>query len=360
MTQPSAMSLPAMSLPAMSLHDVTRIYGARRAVDSVSLELAPGRITCLLGPSGCGKSTMLRLIGGLEPVDEGEIRTPERLLSAPGMQVPPEQRNIGIVFQDYALFPHLNALDNVAFGLGNLPRQQREARALALLEKFRLGDRARAFPHMLSGGEQQRVAIARALACGPSALLLDEPFSGLDGALKADIRRLVLSVLREQNVAVLIVTHDPEEAMLIGDQLALMTSGRIVQSGTAEECYRRPASLAAARLLGQVNTLPAVIKNEQAQTPLGTYPAAGQPEGEAWLLVRPDELVVGPDGAEAQVADVRFGGSAWEATATVNDQPLTLRTRGFRPEPGGTVRLGLKPEDIKFVPMDASLPDPMV
>ncbi|HSJ99557.1 MAG TPA: ABC transporter ATP-binding protein, partial [Myxococcota bacterium] len=220
----------------VSVRSVTKRYGATVAVDGATLELNPGRITCLLGPSGCGKSTLLRVIAGLEHADEGEIEAGGRLLLGPRTNVPPEERRIGFVFQDFALFPHLTALDNVMFGLKGEPATEARARASELLERFRLSARASAWPHSVSGGEQQRVAIARALAPRPTALLLDEPFSGLDGDLRSQVIESVLAGLRDTEAAVLVVTHDPEEAMLLGDHIVLMSEGRIVQSGTPEDC----------------------------------------------------------------------------------------------------------------------------
>ena len=240
----------ALRPSTVAVRSVTKRYGETLAVDRATLELQPGRITCLLGPSGCGKSTLLRIIAGLERADEGEIEAGGRLLLGRGANVPPERRRIGFVFQDFALFPHLTALQNVTFGLKGEPAAEARARATELLERFRLSARASAWPHSLSGGEQQRVAIARALAPRPTALLLDEPFSGLDGDLRSQVRDAVLAGLRDTEAAVLVVTHDPEEAMLLGDEVLLMTEGRIVQSGTPEECYFRPNSVAAARLLG--------------------------------------------------------------------------------------------------------------
>ncbi len=319
--------------PVLSVANVGKAYGSHVALDDVSLALAPGRITCLLGPSGCGKSTLLRLIAGLEEVGAGEIAMAGAILSGPGCHVPPEQRNIGLIFQDYALFPHLDVSDNVGFGIAHLGKAERATRVAALLERFRLGHRAKAWPHTLSGGEQQRVAIARALARDPAVLLLDEPFSGLDGDLRAEVRRQVLDGLAETRAAVLVVTHDPEEAMLMADELALMRDGRVLQAGTPAECYARPASIEAARLLGPVSVVPARVKSGMAETPLGTL-ATELPDGPARLMLRPEALALAGEGAPVTVTAARLGGGFSEVTVEAGGATATLRHAGAPPEPG--------------------------
>ncbi len=232
---------------------VTRRYGPRAVVEDVSLSLAPGEITALLGGSGAGKSTLLRLLAGLEPLEAGQIRLGTRILSEPGRTVPPEQRRIGLIFQDFALFPHLNAARNVGFGLKHLPREEAAARIDHWIGLLGLADRSGAYPHELSGGEQQRVAIARALAPQPDAILMDEPFSGLDPALSGSVREAALAAVRAAGIPALMVTHDPAEALESADRIAILSAGRLLQSGSADDVYRRPVSLAAARALGSVN-----------------------------------------------------------------------------------------------------------
>ncbi|HYG28183.1 MAG TPA: ABC transporter ATP-binding protein [Caulobacteraceae bacterium] len=280
-----------------------RLYGKKAAVDGASLTVEAGLLTCLLGPSGCGKSTLLRLIAGLEPSDGGEISAGGRLLSGAHVHIAPEERQIGFVFQDYALFPHLTVEQNVAFGLTHLPRDQRRARALAELSRVRLSDRAGAWPNALSGGEQQRVALARALARDPAAILLDEPFSGLDGRLKAEVRDAALEALREAGTATLIVTHDAEEALMMADHLALMSGGRILQSGAPRDCYLNPVSMAAARLLGEANELPVTrLDAGRVHTAFGYLEGAG-----AVVMARPEGLILG-EGPRAKVTAARFAG----------------------------------------------------
>ena len=234
---------------------VTRRYGARAVVEDVSLSLAPGEITALLGGSGAGKSTLLRLLAGLEPVEAGEIRLGDQVLSAPGRTLPPERRRIGMIFQDFALFPHLTAERNVAFGLKHLSRVEASARIDHWIGLLGLTHRAGAFPHELSGGEQQRVAIARALAPQPDAILMDEPFSGLDPALSGSVRTAALAAVRAAGIPALMVTHDPAEALESADRIAILSAGRLLQSGAPEQVYTRPATLAAARALGPVNVI---------------------------------------------------------------------------------------------------------
>jgi iron(III) transport system ATP-binding protein len=338
--------------PILSARAVSRSYGHVAAVSEASLDLRPGRMTCLLGPSGCGKSTLLRLIAGLEPLDGGEIEAAGRILSQPGRTVAPEDRGIGLVFQDYALFPHLTAAQNVAFGLRKVGARERRERAVLLLDQFKLAERADAWPHTLSGGEQQRVAIARALARQPAAILLDEPFSGLDGDLKAEVRHAVLSGLRQARAAVLIVTHDPEEALLMADDLALMAEGRVVQCGTPQECYLRPGSIAAARLLGETNLLPATVGGGIAETDFGEVAAPSTPDGPAMVMVRPEGLWLSSDGAPAEVVSVRFGGAFYEVTLRANGTEVVLRHFDNPPAPLDEVKVRLDPLRVQTFPIN--------
>ena len=226
---------------------VSRAYDGTVVVDEASLTLQPGKITALLGQSGAGKSTLLRLFAGLEPVDAGEIRLGDTVLSSTSLQVPAESRSIGLIFQDFALFPHLNALDNVGFGLRGMNREARRKRAGEWLDRLGLSHRARAYPHQLSGGEQQRVSIARALAAKPVAILMDEPFSGLDVTLKSEVREIALAAVAEAGIPALLVSHDASEAMRDADRIAVMRKGVILQEDTPEELYLHPASLPVAR-----------------------------------------------------------------------------------------------------------------
>jgi len=289
-----------MSTPILTIRGARRRYNADTpALQGADLELQSGTITALLGPSGSGKSTLLRAIAGLEPLDSGEIIGGAQSWNGPGPAVPPEKRRVGMVFQDYALFPHLNAIANVAFGLNGSDKKKR---ALAQLEAAELGHKANAYPHELSGGEQQRVALARALAPNPAIVLLDEPFSGLDRRLRSELRARTIASLKAAGATALIVTHDAEEAMAVADQLALMGGGRIIQTGTPDEVWMNPASAAAARLLGDVDVYTGQIANGQVSTPLGDVPAPDFKPGQLVdVLVRPAAISVIPadDGAYA-------------------------------------------------------------
>lgn len=325
--------------PTLSARGVTRRYGPKTAVQSAEVDLRAGRITCLLGPSGSGKSTLLRLLAGLEPVDAGQVLAGDRVLSAAGRTVPPEARDVGLVFQDYALFPHLSVRDNVAFGLRDLPRAERRGRVEAALAEVQLADRARSWPHALSGGEQQRVALARTLVRRPHTVLLDEPFSGLDAHLKSEVRESLLGTLKAAGAAVMLVTHDAGEALMMADDLVLMDGGRVIQSGDPQACWTRPASTAAARLLGEVNRLPAVVTAGVASTPLGPVAAPGLPDGRAALLIRPQHLTPGAEGLETTIETTRFGGAFSEVGARLGDDRVHIHVPGAASRPGDVVRI---------------------
>ncbi len=284
---------------------VLSVRGAQRrylkkgqaALASADLDLHAGRITALLGPSGSGKSTLLRAIAGLERLDGGEIRLGDTVWSNGGTHVPPEARRVGMVFQDYALFPHLDALSNVAFGLKG---KDAKKIAQAQLEAAELGHKAKAFPHELSGGEQQRVALARALAPSPAVILLDEPFSGLDRRLRHELRDRTVQTLKAAGATAMIVTHDAEEAMAVADELALMEGGRVIQTGTPDEVWMRPVSAVAARLLGDVEIIESTVANGRADTPFGAVDAHAFETGETvHALIRPQAfgLSLAEDGA---------------------------------------------------------------
>lgn len=280
---------------------VSRQFSDRLVVSDVSLTLTAGRVTALLGQSGSGKSTLLRMLAGLEPVDGGEIRNDSGVLSAPGMTVSPDKRNVGLVFQSFALFGHLTARDNIAFGLAHLSRAERNRIADNLLADAGLTDRASAYPFQLSGGEQQRVAIARALARKPTAILLDEPFSSLDAALRRQTRGRALEQLRRANTAVLLVTHDADEALSEADEVRVMKAGLVIDAGAPERVYSSPANLESAQLTGDVNQLFGDVAGEIVRSPIGELPCA--PGG--FALVRPEGLLVEPaSGAAANAAAV--------------------------------------------------------
>jgi iron(III) transport system ATP-binding protein len=285
----------------LELKDISHSFGALRAVAGVSLRVGPGEVVCLLGPSGCGKSTVLRLAAGLERLQAGTVSIGGRVMAGEGADVPPEARGVGLVFQDFALFPHLSVLDNVAFGLRG-PAAERHARAREVLRRVGVEDQAGRYPHVLSGGQQQRVALARALAPQPHVMLLDEPFSGLDARLRDQVRDSTLHVLKESGAASLLVTHDPDEAMFMADRIAVMREGALVQVGTPVELYCRPADAFVARFFGETNSIAARVERGGAMTPFGPVPSR-LPEGSAAeVLIRPEALKLR---AQANGADPR-------------------------------------------------------
>jgi iron(III) transport system ATP-binding protein len=275
---------------AIRLDGISKSFGPTRAVEDVTLAVERGELMAVLGPSGCGKTTLLRLIAGFEAPDGGAVEVGEETVAGPGRFVPPERRRVGMVFQDYALFPHLSVEANVAFGLSRGTREEREAFTRRTLELVGLQHKARRHPHELSGGERQRVALARALAPEPEVVLLDEPFSNLDATLRADLRREVELILRDAEATALLVTHDQEEALSLADRLAVMREGRIVQVGAPEEVYGRPASRWAAQFVGEVNVLAGVAREGGVETELGRFDLRAPATGTVHVAVRPEQL----------------------------------------------------------------------
>jgi iron(III) transport system ATP-binding protein len=282
-------------MDALTLEQVSHAYGAVEAVRDVSLALAPGELVCLLGPSGCGKTTVLRVTAGLEELQKGRVLIDGRVVADGRLQEAPEARNVGLMFQDYALFPHLSAADNVEFGLRRLASADRRARAAEALKQVGMGGQAKAFPHTLSGGQQQRVALARALAPEPHIMLLDEPFSGLDVRLRNQVRDDALHVLKSSGAATLMVTHDPEEAMFMADRIAVMRDGRILQVGPPADLYYAPTDAFVAGFFGDINRLQARVANGRVATVLGEVEASGFADGlEVEVLIRPEALTLRP------------------------------------------------------------------
>ena len=276
--------------PRLEIRHLKRRFGDRDVVNDVSLTIRPGQVTCLLGPSGCGKSTTLRMIAGVEMQDSGEIYVDGNLICDTVFRIPPERRQIGLMFQDFALFPHLSVADNVAFGLKD-SKVSKRARVEQLLDKVGLTWAIDEFPHVLSGGEQQRIALARALAPRPRIMLMDEPFSGLDNRLRDGIRDETLAVLKEEDTAVLLVTHEPEEAMRMADEIALMRDGRIVQQGAPYNIYNAPVDKAAVAFFSDINIIRGVSRGALTDTPFGQFLTPGYADGgEVEIVIRPQHL----------------------------------------------------------------------
>ena len=282
--------------PFLDLIDLDVAYPPRRVVSEVSLQMPCAGIGCLLGPSGCGKTTLLRAIAGFEPLQRGSIRLEGVELSRPGWTLPPEQRRIGLMFQDLALFPHLTVADNVGFGLRGWKTRERQARILELLRLVGLDDEARRYPHQLSGGQQQRVALARALAPRPRLLLLDEPFSSLDVTLREDLAREVRGILLREGTGGLLVSHDQFEAFAFADEIGVLHEGRLRQWDSAYNLYHRPVDRFVADFIGQGVLLPGWIEaGGRVKTELGELdglPLSGIAPGDAVeILVRPDDVI---------------------------------------------------------------------
>jgi iron(III) transport system ATP-binding protein len=326
-------------------------YGDKQALSDVGFSVRPGEIVALLGPSGCGKTTLLRIAAGVERQTAGTVALDGEVIAGPEIFVPPEQRSIGLMFQDYALFPHLTNLANVMFGLRRLTHTEALAAGRRALERVGLAGYADQHPDQLSGGEQQRVALARAIAPRPRVLLMDEPFSGLDRRLRDSVREETLAVLRETHATSLIVTHDAEEAMRMADRIVLLREGRVVQTGTGEEIYARPVDLAVARFFCELNEIETSVRGGVAVTPLGTFLATGVPDGPAVLGVRPQGVVPkrsGESGVEGRVLARHFLGEVvlLEIAVAGLETPLRarLRTRDG-PLPGEEVRVVVDPAE---------------
>ncbi len=331
----------------LRMEHVSRRYGEAYALDDVSLEVEPSKVLCLLGPSGCGKTTLLRIAAGVERPSAGRVLVDDEEVAGPNRFVPPEKRGVGLMFQDFALFPHLTIRDNVAFGLRFLTKAQARSEAQIALERVGLGRYAREYPHILSGGEQQRVALARAIAPRPGVLLMDEPFSGLDSRLRESMREDTLTIVHEARATCIVVTHNAEEAMRMGDSVALMRDGRLVQTGTAPELYRAPVDIFAARTFSDLNELAAQIEKGRAKTPLGSFSANGLADGtRAIVCVRQGgvRLLKPGEGALGRVRDTRFLGDVGLVELAVEglDGPMLARVREADVlEPGTEVGIGV-------------------
>lgn len=330
----------------LAFEDIHHVHDdGTETLRGVTLAAEPGEVLCLLGPSGSGKTTLLRIAAGIETQRSGSVFLNDKEIAGPKVFVPPEKRSIGLVFQDFALFPHMTISENVRYGLTALSRQEAEREAAIALSRVGLEGYAGIYPHALSGGEQQRVALARALAPRPAVLLMDEPFSGLDSRLKDSVRAETLALLRQSRATAIVVTHDAEEAMRMGDRIALLNKGRLVQVGSAEDLYESPADLFVAGFFSELNQFDASVSNGQADTPVGRFPAPRFGEGAAvTVAIRLTGFKVRQSGGEvpARIVSRRYLGLA---------ELLDLAVPGFQ----SLVRVRIRRGDLTTPVQEISL-----
>jgi iron(III) transport system ATP-binding protein len=340
-------------MTAIKLKNVSKFYDQVAAVDHISLDVAQGTLLVLLGRSGCGKTTTLRLIAGLERPDSGEIWLKDTPVSTATGWIPPENRRIGMVFQDYALFPHMTVAENIAFALDGMGRQQQRRQISDMLDLVGLVNIDKRYPHQLSGGQQQRVALARALAPAPDVVLLDEPFSNLDAALRQTMREEVRRILREAQATAVFVTHDQEEALRLADKLVIMQEGRILQSGSPDLVYRYPNSGEVAHFLGDMNVIPGVADGRCADTPLGSLPLANDASGPVQVMLRPESFQLIPDAdGPGEILNMHYYGFYY--LVDVRHGPdLTLKIRTWSQDEyrsGDRVRVSVSGDAVAFPP----------
>ncbi len=345
----------------LELKNIQCRYDGQIAVDGLSLHVHRGELFCLLGPSGCGKTTALRAIAGFEPVSEGEIWLEDECVSRPGHTLPPEKRQLGMVFQDYALFPHLDLGDNITFGLRGQGKVDKRRRADELLEMVGLQGYASRFPHELSGGQQQRVALARALAARPRMILMDEPFSNLDVELRERLSNEVRAILKEQGITGVMVTHDQHEAFAIGDRIAVMREGHLLQLDTAFNLYHEPANRFIAEFIGQGAFLcGTLLAPDSIETELGSIRGnrayEWAPGSTVEVLLRPDDILPDAEGPiTAQVVGKAFKGAETLYTLALESgtQVLSLFPSHQDHAIGDRVRIRLKVNHLVAFPLEA-------
>lgn len=338
----------------LSFENIRHSYHGKETIRGISMSAEPGEVLCLLGPSGSGKTTLLRIAAGIEAQAGGRVLLNDQEIAGPKTFLPPERRGVGLMFQDFALFPHMNVLDNVRFGLTAIPKSEATAEAKLALERVGLSHYAEKFPHALSGGEQQRVALARALAPRPAVLLMDEPFSGLDSRLKDSIRADTLAILRHSRATAIVVTHDAEEAMRMADRIALLRDGRLVQIGTAEQLYLRPADLFAAGFFSEINIFSGRVRGGKIEMPLGNVPAGALSDGTGVrIAVRLSGIAVSlAEGTvPARVLSRRFLGVVELLELAVAGTDQTVRAR---------IRAGQLPGGLRDVTVSANERDILV
>ncbi len=343
---------------SMSFDNIGHNIHDKVILEDISLTVEPGEVLCLLGPSGSGKTTLLRIAAGLIDGTTGAVKIDGRVVADDKTFVPPDKRGVGLVFQDYALFPHLTILQNVEFGLTALNRSDAKTQALRILSRVGLADRASQYPHVLSGGEQQRVALARALAPRPGILLMDEPFSGLDSRLRDSIREQTIELLRETRSTAIIVTHDAEEALRVGDHVALIDDGKLVQYGEAKDLCYRPKNLFAAGFFSEINVIPSSSSNGVATTIFGQSPCDVSMPETCCAAIRLTDISIAPfagdnQGQVGRIAQRRFIGTSELLDINIEslDEPISVRIKaGELPEDTNLVSVSVAPELMMIFP----------
>jgi iron(III) transport system ATP-binding protein len=341
----------------LEIRNLSHAYPNHPVLQDVSFTAPSRELVCLVGASGCGKSTILRLIAGLEQVQGGEVRYQGQLLASPTHHIPPEKRRIGLVFQHPSLFPHLNVRENICFGLRHLPKQEQHAVSDAMLDLINLRAHAERYPHQLSGGQHQRVALARTLAPKPIIMLLDEPFANLDHMLRRDLREEVVEMLRAANVPTIMVTHDPEEALVMADSMILMGEGGTVhQTGSPDAIHNDPIDLQAARFFGHVNVVAGRIEGVDIASKLGYLPkgefAANLPDGaDVMVATRPEGIRMAESGevcVRAVIDRVAHTGAGWLVTAHLPEGEVIQfhHIYGGRPHKGDVICVTLEPPHL--------------
>ncbi len=347
--------------PLLVVDSIECRFGSRTIVEELSFSVNEGEISSLLGPSGCGKTTLLQAIAGFNPIHTGTIQLQGRTIAQVQDALPPEQRGIGMVFQDYALFPHLSVHDNLGFGLKKLPRRERDARIAEALELVQLSHLADRYPHQLSGGQQQRVALARALAPKPRLLLMDEPFSNLDTELRRTLATEVRDILKRADMTAIMVTHDRDEAFAISDHIGVLDNGRLLQWDRPEVIYHQPATPVVASFVGDGAFMEGNVREDGwIETELGVLPNPGDhwPVGVSLdIFVRPDEITVDNTGVEARILSRAFLGTQTRYTFQLaSGRRLDAVFRALhRFSEGDKVRIKLHTDHLVAFPSKANL-----
>jgi len=338
---------------ALEIEAVSHRYGrgARSVVDQVSLRVEAGEIVCLFGPSGCGKTTLLRLVAGHERLQSGRIRMDGGIVADPGSHIAPERRPVGLVFQDYVLFPHMTVAENIGFGLRDHKRAERIAVIDRLLNRLGLGGFQSRYPHELSGGQQQRVALARAIARKPNILLLDEPLASVDLTIRRKLQEDIRAIVHDEGLAALFVTHDADEALVMGDRIALFNEGRLVDLNRPSELFHNPCSSQAALLFPGTQIVEGRVENGRFQSLFGDI-AVQMKEGPALCVVGPEGFTLS-DGGDFEITDCRFSpwpGADWLIHVQHRKTGARIKARAKAPlEPGCFTACSLNGKDIRYI-----------